>query len=423
MNSALTEAVQVSIRPGEMADTYYYGDTNVEKQAYPCVENNRFQQTFQNLGQGTSQFVISANQGMSDMVVRMRMPTSIPNDCSGTAFNEGWAYSLIRQVSVRYGSSAQYFFTGDQVLLEALHDCENGSKRDQLIALGGNAITGVEVEGALGYVYLKLPHNSPRAQGKPLPFPTDLLVQPVVITIELRALRDIAVPVAGAGSPADLTGLQLAEATLQVKQEMMEDSADLLARRVDMNTHAYTFPLPYFPQQQVDIRCAGGGAQSVNLTGFRAGEVQKILLWLNKASDLSGNGLNYAPWNFQPITDIQLTYNGEIFFRADALASQIWSLVEQEKEAAVNTQVWTAGGSGSVATGLDSPLATWVEIPFAQTNPGYDRESKLVHGKPILNAVVNLQFTCPDASDYVLHAVYLYNASVLCSRGSAEYIF
>jgi hypothetical protein len=42
----------------------------------------------------------------------------------------------------------------------------------------------------------------------------------------------------------------------------------------------------------------------------------------------------------------------------------------------------------------------------------------------ILNAVVNLTFQCPAVStSYVLHAVYIYNASLLCSRGSSEYIF
>ena len=63
-------------------------------------------------------------------------------------------------------------------------------------------------------------------------------------------------------------------------------------------------------------------------------------------------------------------------------------------------------------------------MPFAQINVAWDREMKLVHGKPILNAVVNLSFSCPDAvASYTLHAVYLYNSSLLCSRGSAEYIF
>ena len=37
MQNELTESVQSSIRPGEMVDTYYYGETNLEKQAYPAV--------------------------------------------------------------------------------------------------------------------------------------------------------------------------------------------------------------------------------------------------------------------------------------------------------------------------------------------------------------------------------------------------
>ena len=42
----------------------------------------------------------------------------------------------------------------------------------------------------------------------------------------------------------------------------------------------------------------------------------------------------------------------------------------------------------------------------------------------ILNAVVNLTFDVPALSaSYTLHAMYIYNASLLCSRGSSEYIF
>jgi hypothetical protein len=57
----------------------------------------------------------------------------------------------------------------------------------------------------------------------------------------------------------------------------------------------------------------------------------------------------------------------------------------------------------------------------------------LVAGKPVLNAVVNLSLVLPDAvlsagvvktgTKCVLHAVYMYNASLLCSRGTSEYIF
>jgi hypothetical protein len=82
---------------------------------------------------------------------------------------------------------------------------------------------------------------------------------------------------------------------------------------------------------------------------------------------------------------------------------------------------YTQDGAGAWE---NTSLWTWVDIPFEQCNVPYDKEIKLVAGKPILNAVVNLTLKTPTAdTDYTLHAVYLYNSSLLMSRGSAEYIF
>lgn len=89
-------------------------------------------------------------------------------------------YSLINRVSVRYGSSAQYFWSGVQVFMQNVLDAENNTKVDQLVQIGGNAGAGAGaasaggLSGSTAYVYLKLPHNSCRAAGKPLPFPSDL---------------------------------------------------------------------------------------------------------------------------------------------------------------------------------------------------------------------------------------------------------
>jgi hypothetical protein len=416
MNAELTENVQSSIRPGEVVDTYYYGDTNSEKQAYGCVVNNKFVQQFTNLSAGTSQFVISPYEGVSDIVLYFKMGSCAA--ITNSMLPQGWGYSLIKQVSVRYGSSAQYFFTGEQIYLQNLVDAEDAAKRDQLAQLGGNALANAGLVAAVNpeaYLYLNLPHCSPRADGKPLPFPSDLLVQPIIITVELNSVPSVFVN-NGAGAAANVpTALAMAE--MQVKQEMLMDSADLLARRVDMNSHAYTFPLKYFPQQEQIIGVANSAdSQSVNLTGFRAGEVTKILLWLTKASDVALNGSHY----WEPIKDVVLTYNGEIFYRADAQSSQIWNLICDTKSAGVNT----FSQSGNPATWVTNGISPWIDIPFAQVCLPYDKEVKLVHGKPILNAVVNLSFATPTAAgDYTLHAVYLYNSSLLVSRGGAEYIF
>lgn len=431
MQNDLTESVQASIRPGEMLDVTYYGETNLKKQAYPSIVNTRFVQNFTNLGQGSSQFVISPQMGVSDIILQFVTPLqgSGGADYTNLALNQGWGYALINRLSVRYGSSAQYFWSGPQMYLQNLIDCETGPKVDQVPALGGASLTGTAAAsaggcgGAVAYVYLKLPHNSIRAAGKPLPFPSDLLVQPIVVTVELFSPQQIVF--ANTGGNIATAPPALASAQMQVKQEMLTDTSDQLARRVDMNTHAFTFPLMYFCQQEVAIpvtSSAGSLTQNVNLTGFRAGEVKSIVLWLtpavNSTPGSTGAGNSYLPLTWYPINALTLTYNGEVFSRFDAGSSALWNLSAQEKSSAVNTTLRAVGGTAAAFS------SSWVECPFAQVMIPNQREATLVHGKPILNAVVNLQFDVPALStSYILHAMYLYNASLLCSRGSSEYIF
>jgi len=401
-----------------MVDTYYYGETNIEKQAYPCIVNNRFVQAFTNTGAGSSQFVISPQQGVSDIVIQMVMPTIATT--TGLTLSAGWGYSLINRVSVRYGSSAQYFWSGQQILLQNLYDAENSQKCADLMTQGGTYASGAACPGAQANVYLKLPHNSCRAEGKPLPFSSDLLVQPIVVTVELLSANSVFILATGGGSLATAP-TSLASAQLQVKQEMLTDTSDLLARRVDMNSNAYTFPLMYFCQQETQVPLiAQAGSQSVNLTGFRAGEVRNILLWLTLNSDTNPGDGSYNPQRWFVPSSTTLTYNGEIFARFDGSTGGLWNLVCDSKSQTVS---WAAALSSSAPGASVTTISQWLDCPFAQVNLPYDKETKLMHGKPILNAVVNVTLTTPTASAYTLHAMYLYNASLLCSRGSAEYIF
>lgn len=408
-----------------MKDLYYPGETNVCKQAYPSVVTTRFVQNFTQLGAGSSQFVISPAMGISDIVLTFTLPTTASGaNYTNAATSSGFGYSLINRISVRYGSSAQYFWTGPQMWLQNVMDAENNSKADQMLQLGGASLVGSALSGAQANVYLKLPHNSCRASGKPLPFPSDLLVQPIVVTVELYSLQQIITnQTGGATAPLATAPTALAAASMCVKQEMLTDSSDLLARRVDMNSHAMTFPLPYFCQQETTVSFtsdANNGLNTLNLTGFRAGEVKNIVLWLTPTSLQSLATGNYQPLVWQPISDVQLTYNGEVFNRFDATSFQLWNTVEDTKTPAVNGLVQANYAAAGVAT----VVSPYIRLDLAQVSVPSERESVLVHGKPVLNAVVQVQFRAPAANTaYILHAMYLYNASLLCSRGSSEYVF
>jgi hypothetical protein len=369
----------------EMVDTYYAGETSISKQAYPCVVNNRFVQAFQNTGAGSSQFVISPSMGVSDIVLALTMAAGT---YTGLSLSQGWGYMLVNRLSVRYGSSAQYFWSGQQMFLQNLIDAENTTKANAIAEIGGNAVqdvSGVGIAGASAYLYLKLPHNSCRASGKPLPFPSDLLVQPIVITIEMLAANSALIKTLTAGVSAASAPASLANAEIQVKQEMLTDSSDLLSRRVDMNSNAYCFPLQYFCQQEVQIPVPSNTnsivKNVVNLTGFRAGEVKAIALWLqptdaNQNTPASGN-YNTLQWSL--MNNVILNYNGEVFARFNAGSSQLWNLTTDEKAQSYDNKYFATGAAVVAATTAKS---YWTVCPFAQVSLPTERDSTLVHGKP-----------------------------------------
>jgi len=174
----------------------------------------------------------------------------------------------------------------------------------------------------------------------------------------------------GSGVPPTALGF----AQLQVKQEMLTDNSDFLSRRIDMNQNAYNYSLPYFCQQEVLVPLpATASLQSVNLTGFRAGEVRSILLWLT----LNSQGASTQTSVWYPLTTVTLTYNGEIFSRFDGASSQLWNLIQDSKLAQLNTSIT------STSAGTATPFASqWTECQFSQVCLPYDKEFKLIHGKP-----------------------------------------
>jgi hypothetical protein len=208
-----------------------------------------------------------------------------------------------------------------------------------------------------------------------------------------------------------------------VEQLVMTDRAMSLASRVDLNTHSYTMPLPDFDQQeQIITLSATASPQSVVLTGFRAGEVKKLQIWLTKVSDETGGGAG-APQNpgkwYIP-ESIEALYAGVVFAQYEAGESAMWNLLDGTAPAAVDASV--LGRTGDAISSTDY-LQPWVELPFSQpTGNDYDGEV-LVHGKEITNGIVNLTVQTPDASAYKLHVAYVYNASVSFSRGSADLVF
>lgn len=434
--------IQESMRLGEAHDIYYYTHSTMMKQTIPTIVDIRFKQALNNLQAGSSTFIISVDQGISDILFGARLPAQGVNgaDYSAKAVAPGWLYALINRISVRYSGSPQYFWTGGQMLLENLREMPNPTTRDQLFQLGGLAMSGA-VAGAgdfagdslYAYAYLNLPHDSPNGSlMKPNPFPSELLSQPIVITLELNPIQYIFSSNVAGGA---LTGAptSLVEAWFQVKQVHAKDRGELFYPSSDRGK-AYSFPSKAFYQNEITIALPAGQGQggtgtfSTLLTGFRNGQVRSIILWLT--DDAQTNPQTGAPfvknyYNFALPRDIQLLYNGTVYYDAQGTSSIFWNLVSSETPSQVTSSALSIAGLNPGAVIAKVPgVVNWVEIPFSQVYEQLSGSHMYVAGKEIMNAVVNLQLTVPDATkNYTLHAMYAYNCVMMVAGGSVEYVF
>jgi hypothetical protein len=295
--------------------------------------------------------------------------------------------------------------------------------RDVLVQLGGAEMkkpTDFQGDAMYAYVPLNLPHSSPNGGlMKPNPFPTELLNQSVVITLELNSIDSIFVSnpnvVGTVGTKPDL----LKDAWFQTKMVHAMDAGALM--RPMGNGAGYSFPLKAFYQNQIDVPLTNTTAnQSITLTGFRAGDVRSIFFWIEDTSDT----LN--PYNWVLPRDVQLLYNGTVYQNYKGVSSQMWDLMGSDVPSMVLNSVITrtASNDPDLAFTSTAKFSQWVNLPFSQIYEQLSGCHLMVRGKMIENAVVNLLLKTPEAkSTYVLHVVYSYNALLFMSAGSSEYIF
>lgn len=277
-------------------------------------------------------------------------------------------------------------------------------------------------------IYIKLPHNSPSAQEKPIGFPTDAISAPVQIQVSFKPFSSIflanattnsTLPQVQASIPSQL---QMAE--IQFKQAHLQDRADSIASREDLSKHALSIPLKNFMQSQfsTNLPAQTPAATTVNLTGFRSGSVQGIYLWAVQTSDLTSVGAK-QPLRYVPLKSVELSVNGLVYYRSTNNNSQLWNLCERK----------TACQYSSTSLAWDAPSQTYlptamagyfVWIPFAQGTEVLRDHSMLSNGLGIANSVVNLSIdTGLDGIQCTLYASYLYNCTILASGGSCDYVF
>ena len=391
----------------------------------PTVVDTRYTQEFSNKSSGTSVFTIPPNQGLSHVVVVLGYnASSVSGQTGNYALARGWGYEAIEQISFRIGGSSQYFLTGSQLLARNLRLARTQSQRDSLLQLGGSEckVSADFADDVNAYIPLSL-WTATGEDELNLPLPSDLLSQQVQVTVQLKPSSAFW-HLADGGSPSAIPSA-FDVAYFQVQQVQMKDRGMALANRVNMDTEMYSMALPTFDQFEAKFQLSGNGGanlqQPVVLTGFRAGEVKKVQIYMTLNSDVANPNRLYPP------KAVQMLYAGQIYANYQNGSSAIFNLINGTAPAAVNQSLLASAAGVWSSTPV---LSQWCELPLAQ-HTGSDYESDiLAHGMEITNGILNLNIVPPVvsgsegvANTWTLHCIYVYNCTLGFSKGTSDLIF
>ena len=298
------------------------------------------------------------------------------NGQNGTlALEQGWGYSAIDQVSFRIGGSSQYFLTGQQLLAMNLRKVRTQSQAQALLQLGGSEAKVATDFDVNQYAYIPVPiWCNPANDGLNVPLAADTLAQQVQITCSLKAPSAFWISNGVVAANAPPVAFDVAQ--FQVEQLCMVDRGMAISNHVDLNTHELLMPVS-FDQQELQIAVPAGSLTTpaqLTATGFRAGQVMAIQMWLTKNSDGLNPLLYYAP------AAVTVLYSGTIYAQYNNGSSVIWTLLDGTKPPAVTQSKLAATAITGVFT--SSPVTSqYCILPFGNPS-GDDYQSEvLTHGK------------------------------------------
>jgi hypothetical protein len=226
--------------------------------------------------------------------------------------------------------------------------------------------------------------------------------------------------------------MMLSQGYFQCQQVMFNNMGDSLARRVDLSTKAYAFPCEFVQQKSIINLVNSTDPQSVVCTGFRAGSVKSLSVWLTDLADVQttssrGASSAYNPNKFQVPVSVEMLYAGDIYARYNNGVGQLFNLLNSNKASAFDLAVVSSGAPG--ATSLNRPLpylSQWLELPFAQPLCDEDSHFILLAGRAITNGIINLNnLVVPyvSAVGWQISISYIYSSTLLFSQGSVDYVF
>jgi hypothetical protein len=335
----------------------------------------------------------------------------------------------LQRLDVRMGSSITLTFDYPQLMAMMLNACDTTEKADEILRMAGDECLSAVATQQEGIVPLDFVFSKVRYIVSKLPYDAGILNQPIQVVLYHRGLQEVA---GGSGVSAWLTSIanQFVKAQFFVRTGLFQNMEDTIKKDLALNPQlSYAYHWIYPQTQSYRLQGSVAPAKSlITLTGFKSGDLLGIQMIAVKETEITGTIVNDAKNMFNVTSDLGgmiLTYNGQVLHDMDdsvRLAKTIGAC-HGLKPTYFPSSAITQGSASS--PWLSNPRKSYVYNIDFTLQPSKDQEgSAIAHGlKNIQNSAMQLQFSTPDASTYILYVSFMYSCAVRSESGNAEFIF
>lgn len=439
-------------------DNAYMSSSNTMQSSVRVIHNNNVKETLSNftLGGATS-IDLPQNVLLTSTIITMKFRGNASDLPVLASLQSGWGYRAIRYVEWTFANSQPLRYTGEALYIKNLADCESGEKRKSQLNIAGEAWAGgaSSVRPAAGVsasVNIYLPFSNLSAS-RNIPFDASILDRPVNVRIEfVRPEELFTYSATNAAAVIPLLPKSYADSYLTQSTSLFVDGfSDSIRNEVGrggMGKYSYGF---IYPQVFVSGDIKQGVAASQNskvsfrLDNFLNGSLQSMDLYLERVSladDASATLQGNVPYNktqYYPMSNIELSYAGNVIYRADDKVSKLINLSQYTVDGDADTTGYVLSNITMPATGFVpvSTQSSWTHIQFSQFNETFfsnliqsgvllvANQVMITFNTPELDELVTINGGTPQATQpwYRLHANYNYQACIRTANGATEQLF
>lgn len=419
--------------PGTKLDySLYYNSLNTVVQASECTwTQGRYQQSFSSLAFGSSSTIIIPN---GSFVQAMRIHLELPDLGANMTVPRGWGFAAINNISFLLGSSnvPQITISGQTVYQLIMAQCETVSKRNKMLKLAGEeqlAPTGGRIVADL---VLPLPFSSASGTDSQFPFDTNLLQNPILVTITFNPASAFIGGIGLATWPQ--TGFVNASAQLKLGDLLNKDQG---LRRIMQQNPAliYGYPITHFQSYTTNFFGRAFSindapypqAATINLTGLINADLLGIVFGVMPTSRLRPSGSNPVnPLIYDEVENVQLLFNGLVMHSTPKKQHLLTNMNSVDDSTHIDHSIINTPFVPGTAPFTSSPIeCNMVFIDFAQMRSmNFHKEYENVWRLP--NSTLTLALNTPPGSDgveYILFLTYVYNGIVNVRGGETEIFF